>query len=111
MEPLLNFVSNQGKKCVLILEKNQISLEHETPHFDVEPCDLHHYKENLAEQNHQYEKASPKPLQVTLELTNISVRRKYIEVPHAFHIAYELYITLILALFEGQTFLSRRYTL
>jgi len=35
LEPLLNLVSNQGKKAVLIPENDQISLEHETPHFDV----------------------------------------------------------------------------
>jgi len=49
LEPLLNLVSNQGKKAVSIPEKDQISLEHETPHFDVEPCDLHQYRENLVE--------------------------------------------------------------
>ena len=52
LEPLLNLVSNQGKKVVLIPEKDQISLEHETPHFDVELCDLHQYRENSVEQNH-----------------------------------------------------------
>jgi len=36
LEPLLNLVSNQEKKAVLIPEKDQISLEHETPHFDEE---------------------------------------------------------------------------
>jgi len=41
LEPLLNLVSNQGKQAVLIPEKDQMHLEHETPHFDVEPCDLH----------------------------------------------------------------------
>jgi len=41
LEPLLCLVSNQEKKAVLITEKDQISLEHETPHFDVEPGDLH----------------------------------------------------------------------
>ena len=42
LEPLLNLVFNQGKNAVLIviLEKCQISLEYETPHFEREPCDL-----------------------------------------------------------------------
>jgi len=51
LEPLLNLVSDQGKKAVLIPEQDQISLEHETPHFDVGPCDLHKYRENLDEKN------------------------------------------------------------
>jgi len=49
LEPLLNLVSDQGKKAVLIPEEDQISLEHKTPHFDVEPCDLHKYRKNLDE--------------------------------------------------------------
>jgi len=65
LEPLLNLVSNQGKKVVLIPEKDQISLEHETPHFDVEPCDLHQYRKNLVEQNHHHERVSAKHLKVT----------------------------------------------
>jgi len=65
LEPLLNLVSNQGKKAVLIPEKHQIFLEHEIPHFDVEPCDLHQYRENLVEQNHHHERVSAKHLQVT----------------------------------------------
>jgi len=65
LEPLLNLVSNQGKKAVLIPENGQISLEHETPHFDVAPCDLHQYRENLVEQNHHHERVSAKHLQVT----------------------------------------------
>jgi len=44
LEPLLNLVSDQGKKTVLIPEEDQIVLEHETPHFDIEPCDLHQYR-------------------------------------------------------------------
>jgi len=71
---------------VLILEEIQISMEHITPHFDGEPCDLHTYKENLDEQNHHYEKVSAKHLQITSELINISVSRKYVEARHAFHI-------------------------
>jgi len=48
---------------------------------------------------------------VTFELTNILMRRKYVEASYAFHIIYGLCITFILALFEGQTFLtSRRFT-
>ena len=65
LEPLLNLVSNQEKNAVLIPEKDQIALEHETPHFDVEPCDLHQYRENLVEQNHHHERVSAKNLQVT----------------------------------------------
>jgi len=53
LEPLLNLVSDQGKKAVLLPE-DQLSLEHETSHFDVEPCDLHKYRENLDEQNHHH---------------------------------------------------------
>jgi len=50
-------------------------------------------------------------LVLTFELTNILMRLKYVEVPHTFHIIYGLCITFILALFEGQTFLtSRRFT-
>jgi len=49
LEPLLNLVSDQGKKAMLIPEEDQISLEHKTPHFDVEPCDLHKYRKNLDE--------------------------------------------------------------
>ena len=49
LDPLLNLVSDQGKKVVLIPEGDQISVEHITPHFDVEPCDLHQYRENLIE--------------------------------------------------------------
>jgi len=64
-KPLLNLVSNQGKKVVVIPEKDQISLEHETPHFDIEPCDLHQYRENLVEQNHHHKIVSAKHLQVT----------------------------------------------
>jgi len=64
LERLLNLVSNQGKTTVLIPQKDQISLEHETPHFDVEPCDLHQYRENLVEQNHHHERVSAKHLQV-----------------------------------------------
>jgi len=41
LEPLFNLVSDQRKKAVLIPEKDHIYLEHETSHFDVEPCDLH----------------------------------------------------------------------
>jgi len=48
LEPLLNLVSNQGKKVVLIPKKDQRSLEHETPHFDVEPCDLHQYRKSFS---------------------------------------------------------------
>jgi len=65
LEPLLNLVSNQGKKAVLIPEKDHISLEHETPHFDVEPYDLHQYRENLVEQQHHHKRVSAKHLQVT----------------------------------------------
>jgi len=54
LEPLLNLVSDQGKRAVLIPEENQISLEHITPHFDVEPCNLHKYRINLDEQNHHH---------------------------------------------------------
>ena len=64
MEPLLNRVSNQGKKTVLIPEENQICLEHETPHFDVEPCDLYQYRGHLDEQHHHHERVSAKHLQV-----------------------------------------------
>ena len=110
LEPLLNFVSDRGKRVVLILKENQISMEHITLNFDVGPCNLHKYKENLGEHNHHYEKVSAKHLQETFELINILVRRKYVEAPQAFHIEYGLYITFILALFEGQTFFSRRYT-
>ena len=48
-----------------IPEKDQIFLEHKTPHFDVELCDLHQYRENLVEQNHHHERVSAKHLQVT----------------------------------------------
>jgi len=65
LEPLLNLVSDQGKKAVLIPEEDQISLEHETPHFDVEPCDLQKYRNNLDEQNHHHGRESTKHLQVT----------------------------------------------
>ena len=65
LEPLLNHVSNQGKKSVLIPEDNQTSSEHETPHFDVEPGDLHQYRGNLEEQNHHHDRVSAKHLQVT----------------------------------------------
>jgi len=65
LEHLLNLVSDQGKKVVLIPEEDQISLEHETPHFDAEPCDLHQYKKNLDEQNHHHERVSAKHLQAT----------------------------------------------
>ena len=65
LEPLLNLVSDQGKKAVLILEEDQISLEHETSHFDVEPCDLHKYRETLDEQNRHHGRVSAKHLQVT----------------------------------------------
>jgi len=45
------------------------------------------------------------------EVTNILMRHKYVEAPYAFHIIYGLCVTFILALFEGQTFLtSRRFT-
>jgi len=60
LEPLLNLVFNQGKKAVLITEKDQKILEHETPHFDVEPCDLHQYRENLVELNQHHERISAK---------------------------------------------------
>jgi len=63
LESLLNLVSDQGKKAVLIPVGDQISLEHETPHFDVEPCDLHKYRENLDEQNHHHGRVSAKHLQ------------------------------------------------
>ena len=65
LKSLLNLVSNQGKKVVLIPKEDQLSLEHETPHFDVEPCDLHKYRENLEQQNHHQRKVSAKHLQVT----------------------------------------------
>jgi len=65
LEHLLNLVSDQGKKVVLIPEEDQISLEHKTPHFDVEPCDLHKYRKNLNEQNHHHGRVSAKHLQVT----------------------------------------------
>jgi len=92
--PLLNLVSNK-KKAVLRPEKDLISLENATPHFDVEPCDLHKYKEKLDEQNLHYEKVSAKRLQVTFELINILVRRKYVEAPDVFHIEYGLCTTFI----------------
>jgi len=65
LEPLFNLVSDQGKKAVLIPEEDQISLDHETPHFDVEPYDLHKYRKNLDEQNHHHGRESAKHLQVT----------------------------------------------
>jgi len=65
LEPLLDHVFDQGKEAVLILEENQISMEHITPHFDVEPCDLHKYRKNLDEQNHHHERVLAKHLQVT----------------------------------------------
>jgi len=46
LEPLFNLVSDQGKEAVLIPEENQISMEHIIPHFDVEPCNLHKYRQN-----------------------------------------------------------------
>jgi len=64
LEPLLNLVSNQGKKAVVIPEKDQISLEHESPHLDIGPYDLHQYRENLVEQNHHHERVSAKHLQI-----------------------------------------------
>jgi len=65
LEPLLNLVSDQGKKAVLIPDENQISMEQITPQFDVEPCDLHKYRENLDEQNHHHGRISAKHSQVT----------------------------------------------
>ena len=65
LEPLLNLVSDQGKKVVWISEEDQISVEHITPHFDVEPCDLHQYRKNLDEQNHHHGRVSEKHLQIT----------------------------------------------
>ena len=65
LEPLLNLVSDQEKKDTLIPEENQISMDHITPHFDVEPCDLHKYRKNLDEQNHHHGRVSAKHLQVT----------------------------------------------
>jgi len=47
---------------------------------------------------------------LAFELINILMRRKYTEAPQAFRIEYGLCITYILALFEGQTFSSRRCT-
>ena len=76
----------------------------------MEPYNLHKYKENLDEQNHHYERVSANHLHVIFELINILLRWKHAKAPHFFHIAYGLYIIFILALFEGQTFLSRRYT-
>ena len=64
LEPLLNLVSNQGDKAVLIPEENQIPIEHETPHFEVKPCDLRKYRQNSYEQNHHHGRESPKHLQV-----------------------------------------------
>ena len=64
LEPLLNLVFDQGKKAVLIPNEEQISLEHETPHFDVEPCDLYKYRENLDEQNHHHGRVFAKHSQV-----------------------------------------------
>jgi len=74
LEPLLNLVSDQGKRVVLIHKENQMSMEHTTLHFDVGPTDLHKHKENLGEHNHHYEKVSTKHLQETFELINILVR-------------------------------------
>ena len=65
MEPLLNLVFDRGKVAVLIPEENQISVEHITPHFDAEPCDLCKYRKNLDEQNHHHGRVSAKHLQVT----------------------------------------------
>jgi len=64
LKPLLKLVANQGKKAVLISKEDQIPMEHETPHFDVEPCDLRKYRKNLYEQNHHHGRESPKHLQV-----------------------------------------------
>jgi len=58
LEPLLNLVSDLGKKAVLMPEQDQISVEHE-------PCDLHKYRENLNEQKHHHGRVSAKHLQVT----------------------------------------------
>jgi len=65
LEPLLNLVSDQGKKVMLIPEENPVSMEHITPHFDVEPCDLQKYRKNLGEQNHYHGRVSAKHLQMT----------------------------------------------
>jgi len=64
LEPLLKLISNQGKNTVLIPEEDRISMEHETPHFDIEPCDLHQYRKNLSEQNLHHERISAKHSQV-----------------------------------------------
>ena len=56
LEPLLHLVFNQRKKTGLIPMEDQISLEHDTPHFDVEPCDLHQYSQNFIEPNHYHKK-------------------------------------------------------
>jgi len=49
-------------------------------------------------------------LVLPFDLTNILMRRKYVEAPYAFHIIYGLCITFILALFEGQiTFILALY--
>jgi len=63
LEPLLNLVSDQGKKAVLIPKDDQISSEHETLHFDVEPCDLNKYRKNLDQQNHHHGRVFAKHLQ------------------------------------------------
>jgi len=46
-EPLLNLITSQGKLVQSIPSDEQLTLEHETPHFDVEPCDLERYRKNL----------------------------------------------------------------
>jgi len=46
LELLPNLALNQGKNIVLTLEKYQITLESETPHFEIEPCDLPKAKQN-----------------------------------------------------------------
>jgi len=79
LEPLLNLVSDQGKRAVLIPDGNQISLEHITPHFDVELCDLDKYRKNLDEQNHHHGRISAKHLQVTPFHINPACGRNFIK--------------------------------
>jgi len=65
LEPLLSLVFDQWKKVQTIPKEDQIPMEQETPHFDLEPCDLHKYRKNLSTQNHHHGRESAKHLQVT----------------------------------------------
>ena len=47
-----------------IPERDQISLEHETLYFYIEPCDIQQYRENLEDHNHYYDRVTAKHSQI-----------------------------------------------